>query len=134
VWPEEQGYKPCGGCSCLTWIWCPGPRGGDPARSWGTELGPSAARGAGQECTCLTRSWCPVGPEGQGAQGLGIPTEHGSGAELVPRVAQGTGILVGHEFSTELGPGADQRVESPAEQSSHSAGLWGRDLAGQLFF
>jgi hypothetical protein len=35
---------------------------------------------------------------------------------------------------TELWPGTAQGMESPAELSSGSADLWGRDLAGRLFF
>jgi hypothetical protein len=52
--------------------------------------------------------WIPQSPKG------GDPTKHGSGAGLWPRAARG--------------------AESLAEWSSGFAGLWGRDLAGQLFF
>jgi hypothetical protein len=34
---------------------------------------------------------------------------------------------------TELWPGAAPGADSPAEQSSGFADLWGRDLAGQVF-
>jgi hypothetical protein len=68
------------------------------------------------------------------ARGAGILVVHGSGVELGPHATQRAGIQVVHASGAGLGPSAAQGAECPAEQSIGSTGLWGEDLAGQLFF
>jgi hypothetical protein len=93
----------------------------DPVWSWGH----NRAQGAGipEKCGSVQR-WIPLRPEVWGSwQGVDpVQSWHP------------IGILVGHGSGAELGAGVTRGVESQAERRSSSAGLWGRDLVGWLFF
>jgi hypothetical protein len=63
---------------------------------------------------------------------VGIPAWCGSRGWKLAQLRDGYPAVCGS--GTELWPDAARRAESPAEGSSGSADLWGRDLAGRLFF
>jgi hypothetical protein len=99
---------------------------------------PGGGRGAGNPVGRGSggpmQSWSLAGPEGQESQqssNLAIP--HGAGAWQGPRGwCPGEAWIL--QSLAQLGPGGAQEADSLVEWSSGSAGLWGADLAGWLFF
>jgi hypothetical protein len=91
-----------------------GLRGEEP-KGWKSQLGVNPEHG-----------WGMAWPKGQGSQQSVDPTWCWGPAHPSSGDPGGSGA--------GLGLGAVRGVDSPVERSSSSAGLWGGDLAGWLFY
>jgi hypothetical protein len=105
----RAGAQQGGGCSCLSWSWCPagpvgwgswqsmtpdvlpragawqglrgrGPAGRDLVQSWGLAQPEGWGSQWGKVCACFMWSWCPVGPRGRDPGRVGQLVPHFKGS------------------------------------------------------